>query len=220
VVIIEPSRISEVRQRFDIPESWAGFYHEGEHYAAVLDDRKTDKFSLSDQIALRSRVVHELTHSGTKNLDRPAFYTEALAGLGELEYLDWLHSQGKHEPATDFTLQKYGVALHVPADARYLHASEADGLPTEGAEHYFTSQGLVAISSLRAILATNGYSNRDLLESASSPVALYARIMRDSLDAAHVGLSEVIGRHEDRIEGVVQATATLQQAVPQAVPGA
>jgi hypothetical protein len=212
VDVVEPAREQEVKKRFDIPDNWSGFYNEEPRYALIFADDESD-LPLTAQTTLGSRTVHELTHSGTKNLNAHGFYTETLAGLGELRYLDWLTNHGRHQQASDFTLHVAGVVLDVPANARYLHASEAAALPTEGpTKSGFTSQGLIAIASLEPILSLGDYTTEDLLEAASEPTAMYARMMRGALAAVRPGLTREIRSFSGRVDGVYKATHALQKA--------
>jgi hypothetical protein len=151
---------------------------------------------------LESHIVHELTHSGTANLDEHTFFNEALAGMAENKYLEWLESQGRWKPAIDFTLRQAGVELFVPGSYRYYDRPSARGANS--------SQGLIASLGMEYGLRASGAKAADVMASSSYNGREQFKLMKNSLDTLKGGLAKEVESFPQTTDGIIQATATIQ----------
>jgi hypothetical protein len=159
-----------------------------------------------------SQIVHEVVHSGTANVDEHPYYREALAGMGEAKYMEWLATHGTHKAAASMMLKRTGVELWLPGEMRRVHADEAHRVV--GKAH--TTQGLVAALGVGyGLHASGGTSNAILRASRPGGNAQYD-MMRRSLDTLSPGLSRQVERSDGSTAGIIESTARIEHAARRA----
>lgn len=164
----------------------------------------------TSQATLGSHIVHELTHSGTYTEGEHAFYFEALAGIGEHKYLDWLRNNGRFEPAVSFLLQRAGVELVIPGTFRQVHATESLDLPMNGPVGARSTQGLIAGLGVAHTLLASGIKSADILGASKINGTAQYEVMKNSTESLKPGLTKEIESLPQTTEGIIQATSMIQ----------
>jgi hypothetical protein len=178
----------------------------------VVDATPGEEGPISDRIAMGSKTVHELVHSGTVNIDEHTFYNEALAGIGEYKYLEWLKDHGIYRPSIDFLLQRAGVVLWVPGQTRYVDAREAYNLPGAGDKGAKTSQGLIAAVGLNHGLINTGLTSKELFGMSSRNGTAQFKVMKESVESIQPGLAKEIEKVPGTTDGMIQAADIIHTA--------
>ena len=151
---------------------------------------------------LGSKLVHELTHSGTANLNQHNFYNEALAGMGEAKYLQWLAEKGRWQPPVDFILKRAGVELQLLGGFRYYEPAIVNGN---------SSQGLIAALGVGLGMHRNAVKVADVMAASSLRGENQFAIMHSSLDSLKPGLAKEVTTFPETTDGIIQATAAIQE---------
>jgi hypothetical protein len=151
-----------------------------------------------------SLIVHELTHGGTLNKEHHLFYNEALAGLGESSYLQWLEKRGRWQQAGSFVINRAGVKLDLPGKFRYYEYAST--------EKSNTSQGLIAASGMELGLQSSGLETSQLFDASTLNGDKQFALMKDALDSIQPGLSQEVETFPQNTDGIIQASSVVHEA--------
>lgn len=197
----------------DIPESHkpmtAGGRFDVRTRTGIIVDNRTDVASLSRRTGLASKVVHEMAHSASIHRHDNLFNIEALAGMAEYKFLERLRTERAVNPAGAVTLERAGVELLIPGAFRYTHPTE-DGDRKKG-QPSGTSNGLIAALGVAYTLRASGMKSSEILHASSFGGTEQYGMLRDSADALRPGLAKEIDSFERSTDGIIQATAMIQQ---------
>lgn len=150
-------------------------------------------------VRAESDMVHELTHSATDNQYHHIFFREALAGIGEAKFLEFIGKFGHWKPTIDFTLRRSGVELVVPGNFRYYDSSTAN-----------TSQGLIAGLGMAYGMRAAGTRVVDIMQGSSLNGERQYSMMKSGLNSLQKGLSKEVETFPETTDGIIQATAVIQ----------
>jgi hypothetical protein len=190
-------------------KAWRGGYYR-EANIAIVTQTEEGVGPITASLYNRSATIHEITHSGTDKADEYAFYAEVLPGMAECAYLLKRAEQGLYHPSSDFILERAGVEVLIPGPMRCLDAREAENVPTHGPIGSHVSQGVVAALGIALSFPSSGLTANELLTiSRRNKVDAYAR-MKGSLDSLKPGLSREVELFPETANGIIQATALIQ----------
>jgi hypothetical protein len=187
-----------------IGETWLdGGYDPMKHEVVVTATPDNDHPQDASR-SLVSKVVHEVVHSATTSmseLPEHTFWRETLAGMGEAAYLNHIRSK-RQQKVSDYVLERAGVKLWVPAAFRYYDRPASPGANS--------TQGLIAASAFAITQrASNMGGSRILAASTPRDRSQYKKL-RSSFEALKPGLSKEIESFPQTTDGIIQATAVVQ----------
>ena len=206
IALIVPDQALHLRTQYG--QNWGGGYNSVSNTAVVIQEEDKDK-PLTQAIKNGAANVHEITHSATINMNEHMFWNEALAGIGEYKYLDWLKLQGKYQPAAAFMLERAGVRLWVPDNWRYTHKAEAANTAISGSNAN-TSQALLAALGVAHTLPKSGIKGTDILKVSTRGGSAQFDLMQKSVDSLKRGLAKEVETFPQTTDGIIQATSIIQ----------
>lgn len=201
---------AEVRKHYNFPAA-SGGYDPITRDVLVLQDTHPG-MPRTTRVSQGSLLVHEITHSGTADPLEHPFYTEALAGMGEAKYLEWLVKYGVYRHIGPGIVWYAGIKLWFPGELRMTHVDEVGNA---GKKNY-TSRGLIAALGVGYGLQASGETSANVLRSSRRSLTEPYALMRQSLNALRPGLSRRIERGDGSIEGILEATAQVERAARRA----
>lgn len=207
IALIAPEQAIDLRNYHG--ETWGGGYNPDNNTAVIIQNPYYTGPSTT-RTYNGAATVHEITHTGTGNVDEHRFYNEALSGVAEYKYMEWLRNDGVYRPAVDFTLKRAGVEIWVPRNMRYLDARDASGVPTSGPAQGHTSQGLIAALGVAHTMPVGGLTSNQLFDVSQRNGSQQFRAMKQSLDALKPGLAREIESLPETTDGAIRATAIIQ----------
>lgn len=202
VTIIDQSRESELRNKYELGKTQQGGFNPKTGEVLLIAQPDTDNPD-GATVRLGAQAVHELTHSGTANLYEHSYFNEAIAGMGEAKYLQWLQEQGRWKPASDYIMEKAGVRIWLPGSFRYYDVPEYTGVAN-------TSQGLVASMGVGMGMHHDGTKVADIMRISKLGGTDQFTAMKRSIDSLQDGLSKEVESYPMSTEGIIQATAAIQ----------
>jgi hypothetical protein len=207
IAVITPEQAAGLRDHHG--ETWGGGYNPDNNTAIVIHN---PHYTGPDTTRTYNgaATVHETTHTATANMNEHGFYNEALSGVAEYRYMEWLRNGSAYRPAVDFILQRAGVELWVPRNMRYLDARDASGVPIHGPAQGHTSQGLIAALGVAHTMPASRLTSNKLLAISRRNGDKHFRAMKWSLDTLKPGLVKEIETFPETTDGAIQATAIIQ----------
>lgn len=182
---------------------WLDGGYNPDNHEIVVTAVPDDDHKLDASHALVSKVVHEAVHSATTSrseLGEHAFWREALAGMGEAEYLKYMRSK-RQQQVSDYVLKRAGVQLWVPAAFRYYDRPNFPGANS--------TQGLIAASGFAVSQRASRMRGSPILAASAPGDRTQYSKLKSSFDALKPGLTKEIESFPETTDGIIQATAIV-----------
>jgi hypothetical protein len=201
VAVVNPAHVPLVRERLGAIKMGGFNPDTGEIILIPQPDEASPKGATA---RLGSYMVHELVHSDTFTPGQHTFYTEAVAGIGEAKYLQWLQARGRWVPAADYVLHRAGATLLVPGAFRHYEPSPGADKPAN------SSNGLIASIGVGLGMHNSGMKAADVMRVSSYHGTEHYDMMRQAVNSLRPGLAEEVEAYPQTTDGIIQATAAIQ----------
>jgi hypothetical protein len=201
ITILNENKHPEFVSKFGLPNTevaWT-FLETGDVIATASPDPQYPEGATS---RLVSRTVHELVHLKTADSSEHAFYTEMLAGLGEVKYLERQRKDGRLVRATGLMLDRAGVRLWLPGEYRNYDSSSVRGA--------HSTQALVAASGFAVSQGASGIGLSELFSAPPHRRTDRYAVAKRSFNTLRRGLAREIETYPQTTDGIIQATALIQ----------
>lgn len=208
IAVVHPDQVPAMRRALGASDTFRGGYNPDTDEIVVLAETNdpTSLYRRNADLDNTKALAHELTHSGTQRSDEHSFYTEGLAGIGEYKFLEAVRKNPEHnlEVAADYIVRRAGVELWLPGSFRAYETTSNNAN---------TSQAMVALRGISYGTALQRKNAVDIIKGNEAGSYEPYRQAKEALDTVKPGLSREVTRFPETTDGIVQASAMIEQEI-------